>query len=71
MKPQDLKSFVQRSPFRAFSVRLSNGAVYDFKKREDLGATKNLQTLVYFANRGGLVLIDSENIVEIIEPERK
>ena len=70
MKTQDIQPFVERVPFRKFSVRLSNGARYAFETIKDVGATKDLSTLIYFGNEGGLVLIDTENIVEVIDEAR-
>lgn len=58
---------VERQPFRPFAVRLSDGAKYNFKSRRDLGATKDCLTLYYFADAGGSVRIDADNIVEIFE----
>ena len=71
MKTQkQLHQYVNRQPFRPFSVRLSNGARYDFKTARDLGAPRNPGwTLVYFG-ANDLVIIDVENIVEIIDPTR-
>lgn len=67
MKTQELQPFVDRTPFRRFSVRLLNGKLYQFAKPKDLGATKDLNTLIYFSDHGGLVLIDAEHIVEVID----
>lgn len=67
MKTEELKQFVSRNPFRPFTVRLSNGVRYNFETRQHLGATRNLDTLVYFGDEGGLALIDSENIVKVIQ----
>jgi hypothetical protein len=66
MKLNDLQQFVDREPFHRFSVRLSNGARYDFETQRDIGAAKDYSTLVYFGDRG-LVLIDAENIVEVFD----
>jgi len=71
MKRQELQQFVDRAPFRRFAVRLSNGATYQFEKPKDLGVTKDLSTLVYFGDHGGLVLIDAENIEEIIDTKNQ
>lgn len=70
MKAREIQQFVERFPFRRFAVRLSNGATYEFEKARDLGVTKDLSTLVYFGDQGGLVLINAENIVEIIDPKK-
>jgi hypothetical protein len=72
MKTRELQQFVDRTPFRRFSVRLSNGKLYQFEKPKDVGASKDFHRLVYFDESGAVVLIDAENIVEIIdEPGRK
>jgi hypothetical protein len=67
MKTAEIQQYIERSPFRSFSVRLSNGKLYQFEKPRDVGATKDFQTILYFGDNGGLVLIDTENIVEIID----
>lgn len=40
---------------------------YTFKNRRDLVATKDFSSIDYFAEPTGLVRIDSENIVELVE----
>ena len=65
MKTTRIKSTVTRSPFKPFTVRLSNGATYNFKKPEELGTTRNYNTLFFFDADGGFTILDSENIVEI------
>jgi hypothetical protein len=71
MKTTELQQFIDRNPFRSFSVRLSNGKLYQFQRPKDLGASKKLHTLVYFDDSGSVVLIDTENIVEIIDETSK
>lgn len=69
MQVTDLKEVMERDPFRPFSVRLNNGAQYNFKTPRDLGATKDYHMIFYFADSGGAARIDSDSIVEIIETE--
>jgi hypothetical protein len=71
MKTKQLQQYIGRTPFRRFSVRLSNGKLYQFEKAEDVGASKDLHTLVYFDDGGAVILIDTENIVEIIDEPRR
>jgi hypothetical protein len=68
MKTEELRQFVDRIPFRPFSVRLSDGRHYDFLNLRDFGAPKSCRTLAYFGSND-FVLIDIENIVtaEVIE----
>ena len=61
----EIKKLVKRHPFRPFSIRLSNGATYNFKEPEDFGAPKDCHVLVYFGEKDW-VLIDPENIVEVM-----
>ena len=70
MKLQEIRSVAEREPFGPFSVRLSNGAQYHFRERRDFGVTRDFQTIVFFGESGEnkLVLIDSENIVEMMQP---
>lgn len=65
MKTAEIKPFVDHVPFRPFAVRLSNGARYDFRDPKSLGATRDGETLFYFGEAGGFVLIDTGNIVEV------
>ncbi len=66
MKTMEIKSLVERQPFRPFAVRLSNGAQYNFKDARDVGATKDYH-MIFFFGRSEAVRIDTENIVEIFE----
>lgn len=67
MKVQEIQDFVERQPFRPFAVRLSNDARYDFNSPRDIGADKNYQFLLYFADSGGFILIDTDSIVEVFQ----
>jgi len=67
MKVQEIQRVVERQPFRPFTVRLNNGAKYNFKTPRDLGAAKDCHLLFYFADSGENVRIDSDSIVEIFE----
>ncbi len=66
MKVAEIKSLVERQPFRPFAIRLNNGAQYMFKDRRDVGATKDYNLLFHFG-RSEAVRIDADSIVEIFE----
>ena len=66
MKTVEIKSLMERQPFRPFSVRLNNGAQYTFKDSRDVGATKDYHLLFWFG-RSEAVRIDADRIVEIFE----
>jgi hypothetical protein len=65
MQLDEIKKFVDRYPFRPFSVRLSNGASYTFRELRDFGGPKDCHVLVYFGEKDW-VLIDPDNVVEVI-----
>jgi hypothetical protein len=67
MKVKDIKEFVERQPFRPFTVRLSNGAKYAFTEPRELGAPRSLRMIFYFGRDGGAIRIDTESIVEVFE----
>ncbi len=67
MKVDEIKAVAERQPFRRFSVRLNNGAQYTFNEPRDFGAPKDYNVIFYFGP-AGWVLIDTEQIVEIINP---
>jgi hypothetical protein len=67
MKAEDIKGLLERQPFRPFAVRLNNGELYTFKESRDVGAPKNYRLLMYFGE-DRMVRIDTDSIVEIIEP---
>ena len=67
MQTKEVKDIVEREPFRAFAIRLSNGAQYAFNQPRELGATQDYGMLFYFGAGGGAVRIDTENIVEVFE----
>ena len=67
MKVKDIKGLVEREPFRPFGVRLNSGARYTFKEARDVGAPKDYRMLMYFGENQ-MVRIDTDSIVEIIEP---
>ena len=66
MKVAEIKGLVERQPFHPFSVRLSNGAQYNFKESRDVGAPKDYRLLIYFG-KSEAVRIDTDSIVEIFE----
>ena len=67
MKVEDIKSLVEQQPFRPFGVRLNNGAQYRFKEPGDVGAPRDYRMLMYLGENQ-MVRIDTDSIVEIIEP---
>jgi hypothetical protein len=67
MKVKDIKSMVERQPFRPFGVRLNNGARYLFKEPRDVGAPKDYHLLIYFGE-DEVTSMETKSIVEIIEP---
>jgi hypothetical protein len=67
MKLTELKPIVEREPFRPFSLRLSNGAVYAFNEPRDLGVPRVLSDTLFYFGGQHWALIDIENIVEIFE----
>ena len=66
MQVADIKDLIQRSPFRPFVVRLTNGAEYSFLSREDLGAPKDCHMIFHFGESAA-VRIDTSSIVEVVE----
>ncbi len=66
MKVKDIKSLVERQPFRPFAIRLSNGAKYAFTDPREVGAPRDYRLLVYFGETE-VVRIDTDSIVELIE----
>jgi hypothetical protein len=64
MKVEDIKGVMEHRPFRAFGVRLNNGAQYTFKESRDVGAPKYFHLIIYFGEKEA-VLIDTDSIVEI------
>jgi hypothetical protein len=67
MKTPELKKLVEREPFRPFSIRLTNGALYKFEDRRDLGAPRKLSHTLFYFGETDFALIDIDNIVEIFE----
>jgi hypothetical protein len=65
MRVEEIKTLVERHPFRPFAVRLSNGAQYTFNEPRNLGAPQDYHVIIYFGP-SEWALIDTENIVEII-----
>jgi hypothetical protein len=66
VKVREIKSVVERQPFRAFAVRLNNGAQYTFNEARDIGAPKDYHLIIYFGQKE-VVRIDTDSIAEIIE----
>ncbi len=66
MKVREIKSLVERQPFRPFAVRLNNGARYTFTKPRSIGAPEDCRMIFYFGESEA-VRIDTDSIVEIIE----
>lgn len=66
MKVEEVKSLVERQPFRPFAVRLSNGAQYTFGNPRNIGAPEDCR-MIFFLGKSEAVRIDPDSIVEIIE----
>jgi hypothetical protein len=66
VKVEDIKSLAERQPFRAFAVRLVNGAQYTFKEPREFGAPKDYHMIFYFGESEA-VRIDTESITEVFE----
>lgn len=68
MHVEEIQELVTKEPFRPFSIRLTNGALYQFRQPRNLGATHDLATIVYFGDTGEtrMVMIDTEKIAEIM-----
>ena len=66
MQLVEIQNLVERRPFRPFTVRLNNGATYNFREPRDVGAPKDYNLIIYFGQSES-VRIDSESIVEVIE----
>ena len=66
MQVTEIRKLAKRKPFRAFTVRLTNGAEYEFKEPEDFGAPRNYRSIFHFSD-DDWVLIDTDSITAIIE----
>jgi hypothetical protein len=66
MRIEDIRDLIRRSPFRPFTVRLSNGAEYRFSSRDDPGAPKDCHMMFHFGETDA-VRIDTDSIVEVVE----
>jgi hypothetical protein len=65
MRVEEIKSFVERQPFRPFAVRLTNGVQYTFSEPRNVGAPRDYHVLIFFGD-SEWALIDTENIAEVI-----
>jgi hypothetical protein len=68
MKVREIKSLVERQPFRPFSIRLTNGAQYTFDEPRAIGAPRDYHLIIYFG-KDEAVRIDTDSIVEIMESQ--
>ncbi len=66
MKVEDIKSLVEREPFRPFTLRLNNGVQYTISKPRNIGAPEDYH-MVFFFGPSEAVRIDTDSVVEIIE----
>ena len=66
MEAMEIKRLAERSPFRPFTVRLTNGEMYSFQDSRDIGAPKNYRWIVFFGDDES-VRIDTDSIVEVLE----
>jgi hypothetical protein len=60
-----IKEVAERQPFRAFALRLNDGAQYTFSEPRNFGAPKDYREIFYFGD-SEWVLIDIDSIAEII-----
>ena len=65
MKVEEIKSVVERQPFRPFAVRLNNGVEYTFNEPRDIGAPRDYHVICYFGDTDWASM-DTDCIVEII-----
>jgi hypothetical protein len=65
MNATAIKDVAERQPFRAFTLRLNNGAQYTFKEPRNFGAPRDYREIFFFGE-SEWVLIDTESIAEII-----
>ena len=65
VKAEEIKSFVERQPFRPFAVRLNNGVQYAFNEPKNFGAPEDYHVIIFFG-KSEWVLIDTESVAEII-----
>jgi hypothetical protein len=66
MKVTEIKSMVERQPFRPFAVRLNNGVQYTFSEPRNIGTPHDYHLIIYFGDTEA-IRIDTDSIVEIIE----
>ncbi len=67
-KARELRRLVEHEPFVPFAVRLTNGVVYNFKERREIGAPGDFHVLVYFEPAGGgMAHIYTDEIAEILQ----
>ena len=64
MKAARIKNLLAREPFRPFSIRLKNGATYNFRKPREVGGPRNGRMIFYFGQHEA-VRIDADEIAEI------
>jgi hypothetical protein len=65
MKVDEIKTLVERQPFRPFTVRLTNGARYTFNEPRNLGAPQDYH-VIFFFGPSEWTLIDTEKIVGVV-----
>lgn len=65
MKVAEIKDIAERHPFRPFSIRLNNGAMYRFGQPPDFGVPQEYHLIVYFG-RADVVLIGPGSVVEVM-----
>ena len=65
VKVEEIKTLVERQPFRPFAVRLNNGVQYTFSEPRNIGAPEDYH-IIFFFGESQWVLIDTESIAEII-----
>jgi hypothetical protein len=66
VKPADIKDVAERQPFRPFTVRLNNGAVYRFDQPRNFGAPEDYRVIFHFG-ASNWTLLDLDSIAEITQ----
>ena len=66
MKAAEVRDLVERRPFRPFTVRLNNGAVYQFAEPRNFAAPKDYRVIFFFGD-SNWTMLDLDSIAEITQ----
>jgi hypothetical protein len=66
MTARGIKKFLERQPFRPFTVLLANGTKYSLNHPRDFGAPKDYHIILRFGKTAAQV-IEAESIVKIVD----